>query len=149
MRENMGFYHGKRRDTGEWVEGYLAGYNLICMEEPQEVRHATGEYYDQIAYVGFVEVDPDTVGQFTGLPDKNGKRVFEGDVCRFKEWSNGEMCWVGKVHFEHQQFVISGGPNKECPTSFYLAMSRFAPEDIEAIGNIQDNPELLEVNENE
>lgn len=149
MRENMGLYRGKRRDTGEWVEGYLAGYDLICTEEPQDVRHATGEYYDQIAYVGFVEVDPSTVGQYTGLPDKNDKRVFEGDICRFREWSRGEMCWVGNVHYEHQHFVISGGPNKECETPFYLQLSRFVSGDIEVIGTIYDNPELLEVNEDE
>lgn len=89
-------------------------------------------------------VIPETVGQFTGLTDKNGKRIFEGDICRFREWSNGEMCWVGKVHFEHQQFVISGDKNKECETSFTLVMSRFISENIEVIGNIHDNPEFLE-----
>lgn len=91
------------------------------------------------------EVIPETVGQYTGLTDKNGTKIFEGDICRFREWSKGDMCWFGKVHYEHQQFLISGEKNKECESSFVLAMSRFIPENIEVIGNIHDNPELLEV----
>ena len=93
----------------------------------------------------YYQVLPETVGQFTGLTDKNGKKIFEGDVCKFREWDNGEMCWIGHVHFEHCQFIISGGANKECPSEFYLVLSRFSPENIEVIGNIHDNPELLEV----
>lgn len=89
-------------------------------------------------------VNAETVGQFTGLTDKNGKNIFEGDICKFREWSKGDMCWVGKVHYEYQQFVISGNPNKECESPFTLVMSRFVPENIEIIGNIHDNPELLE-----
>ena len=91
----------------------------------------------------------DTVGQYTGLCDKNGKKIFEGDICRFREWSNGDMCWFGEVHYEHQQFVISGNPNKEIGTTFTVVMSRFVPEDIEVIGNIHDNPELLRGGEEE
>ena len=89
-----------------------------------------------------------TIGQYTGLTDKNGKKIFEGDICRFREWNNGDMCWIGKVHYEHLQFVISGDKNKECEIPFTLPMSRFVSEDIEVIGNIYDNPELLEVSEN-
>ena len=88
-------------------------------------------------------VQPETVGQYTGLTDKNGKKIFEGDICRFREWNNGDMCWIGKVHYEHQQFLISGDANKEFQTPFFLVMSRFIPKNIEVIGNIHDNPELL------
>ena len=92
---------------------------------------------------GYCEVIPETVGQYTGLTDKNGTKIFEEDICRFREWSNGDMCWIGKVHYEHQQFVISGHKNKECESDFLLVLSRFIPENIEVIGNIHDNPELL------
>ena len=135
MREIL--FRGKRLDDGEWVEGYL----YIT----HNGEHEISIYNDEVNIERWThEVDPSTVGQYTGLKDKNGKRIFEGDVCRFREWSNGEMCWVGKVHWEHQQFMISGGPNKECETMFELCMSRFIPENIEVIGNITDNPELLE-----
>lgn len=138
MRENMGLYHGKRRDTGEWVEGYLAGYDLICTEEPQDVRHATGEYYDQIAYVGFVEVDPDTVGQFTGLPDKDGKRIFEWDVVRYGNKT-------GYVIYGNGCFCVQDSTTQNRP-AIDLVMDQW---DVTVIGTIHDNPELLEVGEND
>lgn len=108
-----------------------------------DLSHTT----DKIVHISnencFIGVKPETVGQYTGLTDKNGKKIFEGDICRFREWSNGDMCWIGKVHYEYQQFVISGEKNKECATPFTLVMSRFIPENIEIIGNIHDNPELM------
>jgi uncharacterized phage protein (TIGR01671 family) len=133
MREIL--FRGRRVDNGEWKYGsysYQYGCHEILLDGTE------GEY-------GFdhYHVDPATVGQYTGLNDKNGKRIFEGDICRFREWSNGEMCWIGKVHWGHQQFVISGGRNKECEGPFELQMSRFISKDIEVIGNIHDNPELL------
>ena len=132
MREIL--FRGKRIDSGEWVYGTM--YKIAIDLNPFILTAGkSGCSY---------QVDEETVGQYTGLNDKNGKRIFEGDVCRFREWSNGEMCWVGKVHWERQQFMISGGPNKECETMFELCMSRFIPENIEVIGNITDNPELLE-----
>lgn len=137
MRENMGLYRGKRRDTGEWVEGYLAGYDLICTEEPQDVRHATGEYYDQIAYVGFVEVDPATVGQFTGEADKNGRRVFEGDIV-----STGKERRV--VRFRNGAFELL---RRASGVTMYDLVG--TDVEYEVIGDIHDKLELLEVSEND
>ena len=134
MREII--FRGKCVLSGEWIEG-----DLLTKGTDYEVA-----IKESVGGMGVVRrVDPATVGQFTGLLDKNGKRIFEGDVCRFREWSRGEMCWIGNIHYENQQFVISGGPNKECETPFSLALSRFVSENIEVIGAIYDNSELLEV----
>ena len=142
-------FRGKRIDNGKWVEGIPVQITINCYEKGVEIIEKEGIEYDELDYYhpsfSSYRVIPETVGQYTGLTDKNGVKIFEGDVCRFREWTNGDMCWVGKVHYEHQQFVISGGKNKECPTEFLLVMSRFIPENIEVIGNIHDNPELLEV----
>ncbi len=133
-------FRGKREDNQEWVYGvpttddYDAKYIIQGIFECDEYRCNGADCYN---------VDENTISEFTGLTDKNGTKIFEGDICRFREWSKGDMCWVGKVHYEHQQFVISGNPNKECESEFLLAMSRFIPENIEVIGNIHDNPELL------
>ena len=147
MREIL--FRGKRLQGGNWVEGYFFKSDINKRE--RESEKATLIFTpDCDTFITVPEcnnsfmVVSDTVGQYTGLKDKNGERIFEGDVCRFREWSNGEMCWVGKVHWEHQQFMISGGPNKECETMFELCLSRFISENIEVIGNITDNPELLE-----
>ena len=143
MREIL--FRGKRIDNGEWLEGSFLndrdGSFYIC-PAVSDISYGDGGNRRRIGC--WYKVDPSTVGQYTGLKDKNSKRIFEDDVCSFREWSKGEMCWVGKVHWKHQQFMISGGPNKECETMFELCLSRFIPENIEVIGNIHDNPELLE-----
>ena len=135
MREIL--FRGKTQQHTRWIYGDLNHY--MCDD---------GMFIAENGH-SMHRVFKDTIGQFTGLTDKNGKKIFEGDICRFREWSKGEMCWVGKVHWEHQQFMITGGPNKECETMFELCMSRFVPESIEVIGNTHDNPELLEVADND
>lgn len=137
MRENMGLYRGKRKDTGEWVEGYIAGYDLICTGEPQDVSHATGKYYGETPYVGFIEVDPSTVGRFTGLLDKNGTRIFEGDV----------VCYgnrTGYVIFGNGCFCVQDSMSRHHP-AIDMVMFQW---DVIVIGNIHDS-ELLEVTPNE
>lgn len=142
MREIL--FRGKTTD-GDWTYGYYVFTPKRTGIFGQTISSADFDrHYILTMRFNFVkEVIPTSVGQFTSLYDKNGKRIFEGDICRFREWSNGDMCWVGKVHYEYQQFVISGGKNKECKTPFTLAMSRFVSKNIEIIGNIHDNPELL------
>ncbi len=132
MRENIGLFRGKRIDTGEWVEGNLAAYDLICPEYPEDTSNATGEYYGQTPYVGFVEVIPDTVGECTGLRDKNGKLIFEHDVIRFGDRIGsivyGEGCWCVR------DFTTRNRP------AIDIILCEF---DVEIIGNIHDNGELL------
>ena len=134
-REHL--YKAKRKDCGEWVFGdllhpdlYGNGYAI------EDFTKGKNNCFD---------IDENTICEYTNKTDKNGTKVFEGDICQFREWSKGDMCWIGEVHYEHQQYVISGNKNKECETPFTLTMSRFISEDIEVIGNKFDNPELLEV----
>lgn len=128
-------FKGKRVDgnghDGEWIYGYgTTGEQIIHLD----------------IYAGFVgvKVDPSTVGQYAEKQDKNGEKIFDGDIICFKEWSNGPMCWVGAVEYDYgAMYVIRGGPNQECKSPFELQLSRIASESIEVIGNIHDNPELI------
>lgn len=136
MRENMGIYRGKRVDNGEWIEGNIVVGNCInkgnCYICPAtNVVHLLDD--DSFGFGCFYEVDPETVGEWTGMKDKNGKRIFEGDIVE-------EFCGVnghrkqGAVYFNDLflQFLF-GDYNSLLKCSIY---------ERKVIGNIYDNPEL-------
>lgn len=125
-------FRGKRRDNDNWIIGYYLVVGGISYILPE------GCFLQQI-----VEVYSSTVGQYTGRPDKNGVKIFDGDILACKEWSHGEYCWVGTVNYERGFYFVSGGPNEECETGFHLQLSRFGEDWMKIIGNIHDTPELL------
>lgn len=91
---------------------------------------------------GVYKVIPETVGQFTGVYDKDGREIYEDDIISFEAFGNP----VELVHFEGSAFGI-GGKNglPKRRVSFFTILSNFVKYyDIYVIGNIHDNPELLE-----
>ena len=126
MREIL--FRGKRADTGEWNWGNL-------------VRRAKELL---IVTLGFIcgEVIPETVGQYTGLTDKNGKRIFEGDI----------LIYVvdGEYDVNEKYLVVFDDDEAAFKVRFYYkgkfaCYDDIAPcEKLEIIGNIHDSPELLE-----
>ena len=144
-------FRGKRTDNGEWVEGHYSPVNI-------PITGNMGHFINVGGYRA-VEIDPETVGQFTGLCDKNGVRIFEGDIIRWHdntELSVGgqiaEVCF-GKYRDADSAFDdvyaigfylrTSGG---ECVTICWLDEYK---NDFDIIGNIHDTPELLEVSGDE
>lgn len=115
---------------GEWVYGYLASPDVIVggicdMDE------------NYISFDWWVTVDPITVGQYTGLTDKNRKKIFEGDIIRKDDYSNG---WA--LNYEQ--------PKRNVVACYSAKFRITRPSDngdyknCEVIGNIHDNPKLLE-----
>ena len=132
---------GKRKDNDEWVEGYLIQGNrtYIVTIEAINCMVVSTSY---MASIELVEVIPETVGQCTGLEDMNGKLMFEGDVVRTKYYGkiiknrNVADYDIFKVVYAYAMFRAEK-KNR--------AFNLVSGERYEVIGNIYDNPELLEV----
>lgn len=128
MREHMGLYRGKRVDNGEWAEGfyYVKPESNAFASETFSMITTKDCYYDY-------EVDPYTVGECTGLADKNGKLIFEGDILK-------GMRGLHRVYYDTSLACFEWAKiNGNWEESF----SGFADE-YEIIGNVHDNPELME-----
>lgn len=140
-------YEGK--DT-EWVYGGLLPESASTF--PIIVR----DYDNDEEWIGVIDwatVDPETVGQYTGLNDKNGTKIFEGDIVRGRHWTsrnnkNVEEYHLWRVDLSEKSGLITfvDSPTTECK----LSIHDFADfEEVDVVGNIYDNPKLLEVNDNE
>ena len=136
MREIL--FRGKACD-GEWIYGYYAG--------PAGGRNNFHEIRDNSDSVGaWLDVDPATVGEFTGLKDKKGKRIFEGDILKENRFGEGDKLSV--VEFEDGSFgtrSFKAGEFSCCCIPFNDCEFALDTQDnAEVIGNIHDNPELLQ-----
>lgn len=129
MREIL--FRGKEKNSGEWIYGDLrhisdghGGY-ILCI-----VDNTNGRNND----VTGVEVLPETVGQYTGLTDKNGKRIFEGDIVSLVKHDS----LIYKVVYVPCRYELVNSKGVNC-----FVLDIYKSENIEVIGNIYDNPELL------
>lgn len=125
-------FRGKLIDNGEWVEGWFC--EAPFGRWPLRPSIIPAEKGRRGCFV-HLEVDPETVGQYTGLLDKNGKKIFEGDVIVI----NGHDDFRIYVAFDRNEWV---GKSKRYP--YYRCHLDFGRESYEVIGNIHDNPKLLE-----
>ena len=108
---------------GRWLEKWY--YGDMMRNERVPVMHYIGSKNN------FIMVEPDTVGQFTGLLDSNGKEIYEGDVVRTDDWSTPSfICWDDVT----ASFVVDR-----------WSVNLAHVSQIKVIGNVHDNPNLLEV----
>lgn len=138
MREIL--FRGKRIDNGEWIEGYYCNYETTCVGGGVDKHHRIVPYFASSLY-GF-KIDPSTVGQYTGLTDKNGKKIFEGDIV--KALLSGKPSY-GVVEYG-KTGICAYCAMSHCEKSNYVLT---CSDDFEVIGNIHDNPELMEAANNE
>ena len=132
-------FRGKRVDNGEWV------YGSLLISEHQEKNLEPLHYFICPLDKGYHRVIPDTVGQFTGLHDKNGKEICEGDIVTYPDGDGGyeycdEIINSGVVTWSNISLCYFATNNN---TAEFPATWEYI-EEIQVIGNIHDNPELLD-----
>lgn len=141
MREVL--FRGKRTFNNDWIEGGYCccdnkSYIVISIRYIPDTRDwDEADYYEEnpVYKPVFIEVVPKTVGQYTGLTDKNGTRIFEDDIVDILT-ENEE---IGVIAYDEGGFVVNA--DGFC-VDFHANING---TDLEVIGNIYDNPELLGV----
>lgn len=123
MREIL--YRGKFGN--DWKYGYLSVEPKgLVIKEPYEHNQSN-----------IWHIDPETVGQYTGLTDKNGTKIFEGDILNI----TNSNCAIWYVDYKNTAFCCN-----QVNANYICVLDEFMEYlDVEVIGNIHDNPELLEV----
>lgn len=129
-------FRGKKLDTGEWVDG---GYFYDSAVGESYIITETLEHSIPHNLCCYVDVHPETVGQFTGLTDKNGKEIYEGDIIQANN-GIGVIMW-----FQTSWGVASYAHGYDGLKSYTAVDSFYSKETKEwsVIGNIHDNPSLL------
>lgn len=147
-------FRGKDVKSGEWVYGSLVTYpngrcEIVVFDDSEILEY---------------EVDAESAGQFTGLHDKNGNEIYEGDVLFVREWENSAMRLFGheerelfsledcKGDFLHEsQRVVYFEEGSMCAGDYYISTlwdkqdkrHQYPIFEVEVIGNIHDNPNIL------
>lgn len=141
-------YRAKRIDNGELVEGFLIFEKdrAFIAHRVCEVMNSYSKTGEEYGFGNFIEVYPSTICQCTGLKDEDGKKIFEGDIvgyidCTSTENGYSEHYCRGRVAWDEE-------------TASFQVTERLSAESYEVLdrgcnvlGNIFDNPELLEVGE--
>ena len=134
-------FRGKREDNGTWVLGDLL-QNVDCLkirEQEKDIKHIAKSFV----------VLPETIGQYTGLTDKNGEKIFEGDILKIAKVSDS----TGSYYYPPLNYPVNGSVKWDlcawmwetlCKAKRYIGFpNAWCHYECEVIGNIHDNPELL------
>lgn len=133
MREML--FRAKREDNGEWVEGYFViGKWYLDEKERYAILPIDLCFYPHCEINEWIEIAPETLCQYTGLTDKNGKRIWENDIVKIGantlvRWSEKYAGWcLVQRGWMYEHFFGEAIDERDC----------------EVVGNIFDNPELME-----
>lgn len=127
-------FRGKSVDSGQWLHGNLCQLGDSCWiaRHPEGRNDARLVVTTYLVIDDWLEVIPETVGQYTGLKDKRGKEIYEGDIVR-TIWGYAQILF-----FEDGAYVFKGPKNHN-----FLNEREITDRQIEIIGNVFEHPELL------
>ena len=130
-------FRGKRKDNGEWVIGDLAVYRTPDKGEEAVI---SSDIFEAAI------VNPDTVGQYIGLTDINGKKIYEGDIIKWLRHRTDGTGYieVGRIEFRTEEqavVVINKFPTQDGRESVRRILN--CQDNMCVVGNIHDNPELV------
>ena len=142
-------FKAKRKDNGEWVEGSLIiteGSVAYIIRSKSKAFIPKGK--NIICSAECYEINPDTLCQYTGLTDKNGKKIWENDIITITLECDDYLIpsETGIVEYSYGQYELKvKAPDGQEAYSNLINKLSEAPFEIEKLGNIFDNPDLLEV----
>ena len=136
MREIL--FKAKRLDNGEWVEGDLihnifGGMKRMWISSESYDKERLRSVHKYITEWRGIEIDPDTICQYTGLTDKNGRKIWENDILR------RDGYWDIRIEFENGAFMVRNADKIQYINRVtYTFISTFDIKEYEVIGNIFD-----------
>ena len=142
MRETL--FKGKRIDNDWWAHGYAVKHGecwWIYTGKISTIEGRVNEYGLPLTRAEKYEVCPETICQYTGLPDKNGKKIFKGDIIKYTDEITGKEKIAQIEYCEKQASFVRVYKSKMGLQ--YLYINERIANKSELIGNIFDNPELL------
>lgn len=125
-------FRAKRTANGAWVYGDLTHVHKICAEEEQR----NGRRSEPVVRVANYNVDEETIGQYTGLKDRDGREIYEGDILCFRDTKG--VSYRFEVVYEDGAFCFSHYRERAFTELRHHNLSKYIVN-----GNIHDNPELL------
>lgn len=141
MKTHEILFRGRRPICKEWVEGFL-GKDTIIGEETY-TTYVIHKNDLRLFSPGWWIVEEETVGMYTTLPDRNGRKIFEGDICRFysdKEYSDYEVFFTNNA----SDCQAVGFYVRQLDSGATDTFNAFFASNCEVIGNIHDNSELVQ-----
>ena len=138
-------FRGKRLSDREWIYGYYVSYDAGEASRKHEIIFTTGNWD---------YVDPETVGQYIGLKDKNGNKIYDGDIVTSKKYPfqdeekhnyHGIICWLEDALGWCVTLMLVNSEKLGISHGIRESLEEYMDYQLEVIGNIHDNPELLEV----
>ena len=139
-----GKFRGKHKRTNRWIEGAYhrhLNYTPYCVGDsvkPTGYKHLiicdASSDWGMPRGIDIHEIDPSTLGECSGVPDKNGRLIYEGDIVKMKSYKGGYHNTV--VYFRDGKFAVDGS---------HYHYKDICTRSVEIIGNIHDNPELVNI----